>query len=85
MLDNTLFSMMKKQEGCAIVVFLYLLILALMLLTNRIDLFLFSIMVIFIVAMILSVLYAVIEVCRNFTEDKDVAIVVKADQIKVIT
>ena len=77
--------MMKKQEGCAIVVFLYLLILGLMLLTNRLDLFLFSIMVIFIVGMLLSVLYAVIEVCRDVTEDKDVAIVVKADQIKVIT
>ena len=77
--------MMKKQEGCAIVVLLYLLILGLMLLTNRLDLFLFSIMVIFVVAMLLSVLYAVIEVCRDVTEDKDVAIVVKAEQITVIT
>lgn len=76
--------MMKKQEGCALVVLLYLLILGLMLLTNRLDLFLFSIMVIFVVAMLLSVLYAVIEVCRDVTEDKDVAIVVEADQIKVI-
>lgn len=78
------FSTMKYHEGCAIVIMIYLVILALMLLTNRIDLFIFSMIVIFIVCMILSVLQAVIEVCKEAREDKDVAIVVKSDQIKVI-